>query len=434
MKKTLLWGGLAILVIAAIAAAVYWESRPQVLVLKNGTRLTLAGVTYGKHHVFKGLKSTGSRQRGRATVDTTNDTVVVWIEAQFKNGQWPNYQLYVSDPDKTGCVSAWQRTGNQAGNGVSVTGFALDAFPRRDRKMILRVAEWDNRGGMDMAKGEFVVANPGPRSFPNWQSEAMPDTQSDGDLSVTLTKCTLGANGIRFGNIKLPPKDPAQKSVSLAFHAEQGGVDASNWEAVAIETSDATGNHTGMNNWSTSRDGNGNPTMTYQWGLWPEEKAWKLRVEMSRTSGFSNDEVWAVSNVPLKKGDWNELWNYNNNFPGGNRRASTNAPVAETTLQGVHLKIYPAVQMDQGSGMGQTMGGFHIMASPDLPEGFRMSLVNATDENGHKLETFGFGPNGNGSGNYVFQLPDVRKAKSLNLTIAVHQSRFVEFTVKPTTQ
>src|SRR5215469_301910 len=82
MKKTLLWGGLLILVIAAIAAAVYWESRPQVLVLKNGTKLTLVGVTYGKHHSFKGLKSTGSRQRGRATIDTTNDTVVVWIEAQ----------------------------------------------------------------------------------------------------------------------------------------------------------------------------------------------------------------------------------------------------------------------------------------------------------------------------------------------------------------
>jgi hypothetical protein len=433
MKKTLLWGGLFILVIAAIAAAVYWESRPQVLVLKNGTKLTLAAVTYGKHHVFKGLKSTGSRQRGRATVDTTNDTVVVWIEAQFKNNQWPNYQLFVSDPDKTGCVSAWQRTGNQVGNGVSVMGFALDAFPRRDRKMILRVAEWDNRGGMQMAKGDFVVANPGPRSFPEWQPESMPDTQSDGDLSATLTKCVLSANGIRFGNMNLPSNDPARKSVQLAFHAEQDGVDASNWQAVAIQTSDATGNHTGMNSWSTSRDQNDNPTLTYQWGLWPEEKAWKLRVEMSRTAGFSNSEIWAVSNVPLKKGNWNDLWNYNNNFPGGNRRAGTNAPVAETTLQGVHLKIYPALRLeDQNFGNGQKQGGFRVSVDPPLPDGYRMSLVEITDENGHKLPP-SWGPNNNND-SYVFQLPDIRNAKSLNLTIAVHQSRFLDFTVKPATQ
>jgi hypothetical protein len=426
MKKTLLWSGLIILVVVAIAAAVYWESRPQVLVLKNGTKLTLVGVSYGKHHSFKGLKSTGSRQRGRQTLDTTNDTLVVWIEAQFKQNQWPNYQLFVSDPDNTGCVAAWQRTGNQAGNGVSITGFALDAFPRRDRKMILRVAEWGNQGGTQLAKGEFVVANPGPRSFPNWQPEPMPDTQSDGDLSVTLTKCTFGGRGFMFGNLKLPPKDPAQKAVSVSFHSEQGGILASNWQPVAIQTSDATGNHTGLNSWSSSVDDKGDPTMTYQWGLWPEEKAWKLRVEMSRSSGFSNNEVWAVSNVPLQKGDWNELWNYNS--MGGNRH--TNAPVAETTLQGVHLKIYPALRLeDQNFGNGQKAGGFRVSVDPPLPDGYRMSLVEATDENGHKLPP-AWGPNG-GDNSYVFQLPDIRKANSLNLTIAVHPSRFVEFTVKP---
>jgi hypothetical protein len=432
MKKTLLLGGVLILVIAAIAAVVYWETRPQVLTLKNGTKLTLVGVTYGKHHSFKGLKFTGSRQRGRTTIDTTNDTAVVWIEAQFKNGQWPNYQLYVSDPGNTACVSAWQQTGGQVRNGISVSGFALDAFPRRDRKMILRVAEWDNRGGMQMAKGEFVVANPGPRSYPNWQPESIPDTQSDGDLSVTLTKCVSGANGIMFGGMKLPPKDPARKAVSVTFKTEQGGIAASNWQVVAIQTSDATGNHTGLNSWSTSQDQNGDPTMTYQWGLWPQEKAWKLRVEMSRTSGFSNDEVWAVSNVPLKKGNWNDLWNYNNNFPGGMRHANTNNPVAETTLQGVHLKIYPALELDQNFGQGQKSGGFRVSVDPPLPDGYRMSLVEATDENGHKLPP-SWGPNNNND-NYVFQLPDIRKAKSLNLTIAVHQSRFLEFTVKPATQ
>ena len=42
--------------------------------------------------------------------------------------------------------------------------------------------------------------------------------------------------------------------------------------------------------------------MTYQWGLWPDVSPWKLRVEMSQTSGFNDDELWTVTNVPVNPG------------------------------------------------------------------------------------------------------------------------------------
>jgi len=396
--------------------------------LKNGAKLTLVAVTYGKHHVFKGVKISGSRTRGRTTLDTPNDTVVVWIKTEQKSFQYPNFQLLVYDPAKTACVGTWQRTGNQIKNGVNIQGFALDAFPRRDRKMILRVVDWGNGGGTHLAKGEFVISNPGPRSFPEWQPDPQPDTQSDGDLDVTLTKCTFGNNqGVIFGNVNTAPGDPARKSVSVSFHTEQNGHVVTNWQPVAVVTSDATGNRSTMNSWSSPRDDDGDAAMTYQWGLWPSEKAWKLRVEMSRSSGFSNNEEWAVSNLPVKNGTWSDLWNYNN--MGRNRQSDT--PFAETTLQGLHIKIYPAIRTtDQNWGNGQTPGGIRVAMEPSLPERFRMSLIDLTDENGHRMQP-PWGPNG-GNGNNVFQLPDIRDAKSLNLTIAVHQSRFVEFTVKPT--
>ena len=44
-----------------------------------------------------------------------------------------------------------------------------------------------------------------------------------------------------------------------------------------------------------------------------------------------------------------------------------------------------------------------------------------------------WGPNG-GGGTETIQIQDMRNAKSLNVTIAIHKSRFVEFTVKPTKQ
>ena len=58
----------------------------------------------------------------------------------------------------------------------------------------------------------------------------------------------------------------------------------------------------------------------------------------------------------------------------------------------------------------------------------RMTLAKVTDEQGRDLQSWG--ANG-GGGNYVFQLQDVRDAKTLNITLALHKSRFVEFTAKP---
>jgi hypothetical protein len=436
MKKTVLWSSAAGLLAAIVATLIFSMLRPQVITLKDGTKLTLVAVSYGKHHVFKGIKTTSSGLHGRLAVDTTNQTLVVWIKSerksgQWQNGQWPNFQLMVYDTANTACVASWQSTGTQIKRGVYVQGYTLNAFPRRDKKMILRVAAWGNMGGMRVAKGQFDISNPGPRHFPQWVPEPMPDTQSDGDLDVTLTRCVAGARGFMFG-ARAQSKDPLQKCVRVAFHVEQHGNTATNWQPVSIETSDATGNHLAMNGWSSSRDENGDPILNYQWGLWPEEPAWKLRVEMSRTARFANSELWAITNVPVGRGRWQDLWNFQmqnrpGNFPGAHNQ--TGSPFAETTLNGTHLKIFPAIRItDQNFGAGQMQGGFHVTADPELPEGYRLSLAVATDDRGHKLSSWG--PNG-GNGNYIFQLPDIRDAKFLNLTIALHKSRFVEFTIKP---
>ena len=60
-------------------------SKPQVITLNDGTKLTLVGVTYGKHHVAPKIKMAGGRARSGGTrVDSANNTVVVWIEAEHK--------------------------------------------------------------------------------------------------------------------------------------------------------------------------------------------------------------------------------------------------------------------------------------------------------------------------------------------------------------
>jgi hypothetical protein len=420
--KTKWWIVISVLV---AAGAVWWLCRAQTITLDDGTKLKLVAVTYGKHHNFPS-HATPARARGRNQMfDTTNDTLVIWIQSEHKAKQWPNYQMMVYDPANTACVSSWSRMNTQIKNGVDIQGFMLNAFPRRGRKIDLRIAVWNNGGGMKLARGRFVISNPARGWFPQWTPEPLPNTQSDGDLDVTLTRLVYGVQGF-YGSRNGINNDPMNRAMLAAFRTEQKGVVVTNWQPVRIETSDATGNQVMNNGWSNTREGD-ESVMTYQWGLWPDESAWKLRVEMSRTSGFNDDELWTVENIPVNSGSQQDLWSYNN------RRSNTNSAFAEATVNGIHLKLFSAVQFtDENYGNGQKQCGLRIQVDPE-PEGMqmRMTLAKLTDEQGRDLQSWG--PNG-GGGNYVFELQDVRDAKALNITLVLQKSRFVEFTAKPTIQ
>jgi hypothetical protein len=426
-KFTLARCGLVAVLIIGLAAGGYcywWMSRPQVITLRGGDKLTLIGVTVGRHHVAPKIKIGGRFVRGNVSLpQSTNDTLVVWVEAEHKPNQYPNYQLMIYDRENTACVGTYTSTQSQINNKVNILGYMFNAYPRWDRSMIVRVVSNGN-GGRSAAKQQFVISNPKRVSVPKWAPEPLPDKQTDGDLAVTLTKLEYGAHQA-FGGQFPGRNDPANKSVLAVFHAEQNGVGATNWEAVRIETSDATGNRAQNNSWSTSRDQNGDATMTYQWGLWPDQP-WKVNVEMSRTAGFSNDEMWSVTNLPVMPGSQSDLWNYGN----GTRR--TPPAFAETTLQGIHLKIYQAIQFTNVNyGNGQKPGGFRVQADKPL-DGLQVTLASATDEGGRPIPFYGGGGGGGDSRQIQFQ--NLRNAKLVNITLALHKNRFFQFTVKPSSQ
>lgn len=400
-------------------------SRPQVVQLDKNTKLTLLGVEYGKHHKFPKIKTIGRRFRGGpSSFDTTNDTVVAYILQETKGQQRYGWQAMILDRDETGCVMTWSGIWHSAGANKQIAAVQLDAFPRWDSKFLMRFTSWGPQG-QHISKEQFVISNPArERTFPQWTPELVPDTQSDDDLTVTLTKFNYGVPFNRGQRIS--SKDPASQGVFVAFHTEQKGAVVTNWQPIRIETSDAAGNHVFNNSWSTSRDKNGDATMTYQSGLWPKQMPWKLRVEFSRDSGFNDNEVWTIPNVPVKPGTWQDV--YGGNYGGRNPR--TNSAVAETTLNGIHLQIFPVIQLtDQGGNNGEKRGGFRIQADQPF-DGMQMTLVKATDENGRAVQ-FWSGNNWGNNNSRQFQLQNVRNATSLNLTIALHKSRFVEFIAKP---
>ena len=244
-------------------------------------------------------------------------------------------------------------------------------------------------------------------------------------MSVTLTKLVFGADS-SMRRDQDNADDPINKGVQAGFHVERNGKPVNNWEPVSVETSDATGNH--VTGWCNNQWQDNDLTTTYQWGLWSDEPAWKVRFEFSQQSDFVAGELWTVQNIPMQPGLQQDFWNFNSN----NRRNGTNSVFAETDLNGFHLKIFPAKQFTDVPQNTQPTGGLTIQATPSLPAGMRLMLAKLTDDQGNDIGNWNSGTFGNGnSTTYRYGLREIDGVTNLNLTVALHKSRFVEFTAKP---
>jgi hypothetical protein len=433
MKTKILLGVVIVLVITLAAGAFWWLRRPQVITFSDDSKVTLLAVEYGKRHAPPTAKapaaSTPARtpvRRGPGSFTTPNDTLVIWVRetSDTSANQYHNFQYYVYDKAGTACVQTYGRnySGGRQGNGVVAVQF--DAFPRRQGKFYVRVQEQSN-GGQEMADQKFVIANPARGSFTKWTAETLPSTKDDDDVSVTLTKLAVGAD-MPYQRNQDNPDDPANKGVQAVFHVQRNGKSVTNWQPVSVDTSDATGNHVsggiGGNQWQDNND-----TVTYQYGLWPDEPAWKIKFEFSQQSDFADNESWTVQNIPLQPGRQQDFFNFNLA-----RNGRTNAAFAETDLNGVHLKIFPAKQFTDMPPNAQPQGGLTLQTDPALPEGMRMTLLKLTDDQTNDVGYWDYGTfNNNNVTTYRYALRDISGLTNLNLTIALHKSRFVEFTAKP---
>jgi hypothetical protein len=428
--KILLWSIASILIIGIIAAAVWWELRPQVITMSDGSKLTLLAVQYGKKHAPPNVKMpAGTRARRGNSINTTNDTLVVWVRQEYDSKEYHYFQYYAYDMAGVACVgSSWVNNGNGGRQGNEVIGVRFEGFPRRQGKFFLRVQEQGN-GGQELSDQKFIIRNPARGPFQSWTPDLLPNTQDDDDLSVTLTKLASAA-AMPYQRDNDDADDAMNKGVQATFNVERNGKPVTDWEPVSVETSDATGNH--VNGWINSNNSqngqsNSDGTFIYQYGLWPDEPAWKVRFEFSQQSDFSADELWNIHNLPVLPGKQQEMYNY-----GGNRRqATTNSPFAETDLNGFHLKIFSAKDFTDAGNNNWMQGGLFIQVNPDVSNGYRMT-VNVTDDQTNNIQSSEYGIQRNNNNTfYRYRLQDIAGLTNLNVCIALHKSRFVEFTAKP---
>lgn len=209
-----------------------------------------------------------------------------------------------------------------------------------------------------------------------------------------------------------------------------------------VYTSDSTGNRVqsamnsypagGIYNYPT-RD-NLHPDMRmdgyyYGPGLWPGEP-WKVRLEFTRTSGFNDDEILTFTNLPVRIGtqeDADREWTL--------EAITTNVTFTPGTASGVHVKVLSPLLFPDQQQNGQKF--IRILLFADLgsatinpvSQGLRLTLIEATDDQDRKVWS-PFTPSW--AGHFSLDFPQARDdIKTLNLKLALHKSRFVEFTVKP---
>jgi hypothetical protein len=405
----------------------------QIITMEDGTKLTLLGMTFGNHHMAPGYENL----RTANWIYTVPETTVVWIEEEPMPGAQP-IELLVSDRANTGCVNIEAEQGSFTKPGVSLQSFVLRAFPRWDTETILRVRPY--RG--TVVKGEFVLTNPVPGTYAQWTPKPLPDTESAGDLEVTLTKLIAGAPvPYREGGSRAPTNDPANQCVHLDFNFRVNGHATTNWQAWPVQTTDAAGNWSrGLiynypkNGINPSYPDRIHPTFPpesdgyyFQPGLWPDEP-WKVRLEFIQRFNFSDDEMVTFTNLPVKAGsqqDWDDEWTVWN-------VGKTNFPftIILATVNGVHLQLLPPLLLTNRWQSSELDVSIIIGADPGFnPKGMNLTVVAATDDQGRDLWSF---EQPAWAGHYSIEFARVHDdIKSLNLKLALHKSRFVEFTVRP---
>jgi hypothetical protein len=237
------------------------------------------------------------------------------------------------------------------------------------------------------------------------------------------------------------------------FDLREHGQPTTNWSITRITVTNLAGESFQMSSLSNPQTPGGiaihNP-------VWAEEPAWKVRVELARTSGFAPEEIWSINDVgnPLlseeavRKAEaaaekartdlanslglkpeqifWDRprnagvvpitTLNWPTNLPGAQVASATVGPVPEPyPPSGINWPWYPGPQF-----------------TFNLPDSIWMTILRVTDEHGVVLRQTGSNvTDASGSSLRTFNFSAVGW-QAVSATIGISRVYTVEFTVKPT--
>jgi hypothetical protein len=408
--------GIGIFVVALIGAITLLvagrdeESIDKAVTFSDGTAITLKAVTYGNEHRYlRGdlkqrlilllPKKLRQKYASRSVLLSSRGALVFWLERKGPGPPRGDPQLVLCDRSGFGVCGGWSmmRLGPK---GNSIEGWLHEYWPRRERTFTLRIYEPGTRYPDATLVGEFKIRNPAFRKYPVWDAPSPPVSAHQEDVTVTLVDLVSGVG--RGSNKWKPARNPTVSTTRAGFRVERYGQPAPEWYIASVEARDGTGNVI-FDARSTSSE-RGLAYTELQPHLWPVETGWKLRVGFSQASNFVASELWTLRGLPL------------------DGRSITNM-IAFTNGAGVVLRYL-------GQARHRSFKEDHHFNFGVIPErnDYRVTLVSAVDEQGKPAKGE---PSFESSREWTFARDASTNATSMDLTVALHRTRYFDFLVRP---
>lgn len=412
-----------------------------ILTLPNGVQLLFAGTTYGTTNTPPSPEKYIGQHNLQFNEGETFETLQLFVWFQWRE---TNASLGRTMPTLIARLA--DQKGVERGavsypafhDGVPLSYAEFPAIPRRSQMLQLNFYPFDGRSSVPVSSVRII--NPLYGHFPEWNPEPVPAVKKAGDLEVRLVNLMTGiemygrppvlANGkqgIEF--------QPAKYGIHLAtffdvsLNSERGTNEE--WVVQNAELSDATGNVLAFPSKSSSSGDNVSP-MTFSGEyrlsipgtLWPDEAAWRLKLDLKRKSGFTPDELVTFKNVPVPK------------------IGTTNFPPITNTVGGVQLVLKEFVENGDRTNIRYPYGTnasyvvndhtpetMVAVELPGHPESVAVDFVKMIADTGEVFEEHGNSWSPFYRGASLKFIP--ANAKTVDITWVVQKMRSVEFLAKP---
>jgi hypothetical protein len=451
---------LALALLAATSAVTAWlirdtkpEGPPQFIESVNGEKYQFAGTTFSTKNVppsfeaklvnalpaplANGARSYVGRQISQdiGVPEFNEPRLFVWfqrVETNERAGSrgWPIIIAVLTDKEG---VEAGDTDYPNFGDSIAWYCASFPVFPRRSR--LLQISLYPNTGRFPVTPfASISIPNPLYGNYPEWKAEPLPAVKKAGDLEVRLDDLIAGATGGHISGAKIITTahdswDLAYQSATkgrrtvtafdVSFRSPRGTNEV--WAVQSAELSDATGNVLRSQSFRYSSptffSGFFRPPESGWTGyresvvgtLWPDEAAWRLKLEVKRASGFAPDEIVTFKNVPV---------------PAVGTTNKTHITKTAGGIQVVLTKFQRWTNLDTN----RLPDSEATIELPGKPKGVAVDFAGMKTDAGH-AELFDSDLSGSACVVSFTLVP--ASAKTVDLTWVVQKTRSVEFLVKP---
>ena len=429
----------------AVAGGLLWKKElPQIVTLPSGQKYQFAGTTYTAAPVPPSMAARAvswlpapvadlARKRFAASLSQNrpgekfpSPQLIVWFRRLGTNAvpvSW-SYNPIVVLADQAGVVAGHDGlAGDPTGTAWLFAAFSI--VPKRSRVLECHFyREFDDR-----LVGKVSFANPLYGQFPQWQPESVPMVKRVEDLEVRLERVLTGNRlpphrllkdypwqdfEIELTTPKLPLSSLGPERVDISLRSSAG---SNAWVVRDVELSDATGNRL-LDSWTNVQrlrtDWGSGYSKLMRWTLWPDESAWRLKLELNRLAGLTTGDLVTFSNVPILI-------------------AGATKPIKRTAALGPYQVVLEET-MVRGEYGGAYLKWLLELLNP--PGDLTAAVVQATVDTGAQLPVRQLTQPRPGSGNdsdeqFEILVAVPTNATAVDVTCAIQKKRTVEFLVKP---